>query len=448
MPHDHFYGDNHSRNSKINSREKEHVHYHGVDKAEVHIKVDQALKMFLEQVAPVKSEYVELSRANRRVAYVDIRSPIDLPRLARSTRDGFAVSFFGDEVAKGSRFSIVGDIPIGIVPKISLKEGQAARIATGSYVPDGTCSILMKEYAKVDGDSLVGERSLRRNENLLKPGEDIAKGKIILHKGSMLLPTHIALLAMLGYARVRVYRKPCVAYFSTGDELVDLKSTSSSTSKQGQRIYDANRPFIASMLEILGAEPKDLGIARDDFSSIRSKILHGLRQFDGLILSAGSSVGERDFVAKAIESISGVKVLVHGVAMRPSSPTGLAIYRGRPFISLPGFPTSAIVGFLVFARPAISKLAGREILEDYPIVRAKLLDEYSGKKGIRHFLRVELTKDKSSGEYIARIARPSEAQFSGWLSNANGIAIVSEDTSRVRINDEVPVLVFGIVPLD
>ena len=89
-------------------------------------------------------------------------------------------------------------------------------------------------------------------------------------------------------------------------------------------------------------------------------MLLGLRRFDGLILSAGSSVGERDFVAKAEESINGVKVLVHGVAMRPSSPTGLATYRGRPFISLPGFPTSAIVSFLVFARPAISKLAGRE----------------------------------------------------------------------------------------
>jgi molybdopterin molybdotransferase len=403
--------------------------------------------MFLGQITPVKSEYVELARANRRVIYEDIRSPMDLPRLARSTRDGFAVSFPGDEILTGSRFSIVGDIPIGVVPKISLKGGQAVRIATGSYAPKGTCSVLMKEYAKVEGDSLVCDRSLRRNENVLKPGEDIARRKTILHKGSVLLPTHIALLAMLGQARVKVYRKPRIAFFSTGDELMDLQA-SSSQSKQGPRIYDANRPFIASMLEILGAETKDLGIAKDNFGSIRSKMLLGLKRFDGLILSAGSSVGERDFVAKAEESINGVRVLVHGVAMRPSSPTGLATYRGRPFISLPGFPTSAIVSFLVFARPAISKLAGKEILEDYPIVQAKLLDEYAGKIGIRHFLRVKLTRDESSGEYVARIVRPSEAQFSGWLSEANGLAIIGEQRGSVRINDKVPILVFGSIPLD
>ena len=232
MPQDHFHEDNHNRDRKSDSREEEeHVHYHGVDKAEEHIRVDQALEMFLGQITPVKSEYVELARANRRVIYEDIRSPMDLPRLARSTRDGFAVSFPGDETPTGSRFSIVGDIPIGVVPKMSLKEGQAVRIATGSYAPKGTCSVLMKEYAKVEGDSLVGERSLRRNENVLKPGEDIARGKTILHKGSVLLPTHIALLAMLGHARVKVYRKPRIAFFSTGDELVDLQASSSSTSK-------------------------------------------------------------------------------------------------------------------------------------------------------------------------------------------------------------------------
>ena len=190
MPHDQFHDDNHNHDRNTDSREEEeeHVHYHGVDKADEHIRVDQALEMFLGQITPVKSEYVELAKANRRVAYEDIKSPMDLPILARSTRDGFAVSFSGDEVPTGSRFSIVGDIPIGVVPKISLKEGQAVRIATGSYAPKGTCSVLMKEYAKVEGNSLVGERSLRRNENVLKPGEDIARGKLYCTKVRSFFP--------------------------------------------------------------------------------------------------------------------------------------------------------------------------------------------------------------------------------------------------------------------
>ena len=426
----------------MSASEEEHVHYHGVDKAEEHIGVDQALETFLSQIIPVKAEYVKVGEATRRIAFEEIKSPIDLPGLARSTRDGYAVSFSGEEPP--SRFSVVGDVPIGVIPKISLKDGQAVRIATGSYAPKGTSSVLMKEYAVIKDNALTTERFPKRKENLLMPGEDIPKGKNVVSKGSVLLPTHISLLAMLGCTRVKVYRKPSIAFLSTGDELVDIEKPA--RKKNGPRIYDANRPFIASMLKVLGAEPRDLGIAKDNFASIRSKMLLGLSLSDGLILSAGSSVGEKDFAARAEESIKGVKVLVHGVAMRPSSPTGLAVYKGKPFISLPGFPTSAIVSFFVFARPAISKLAGKEILEDYPIVRARMLDDYSGKIGIRHFLRVKLTRDAKSGDYLARIVRPSEAQYSSWLSDANGIAIISEDKGSVSANDEVSVLLFGDVP--
>lgn len=430
--------------NEASTLEEEHLHYHGVDKAEEHIGVDRALEAFLGQITPVKAEYVKLGDATRRVAFEEIESPINLPGLARSTRDGYAVSYSGDK-PHSKRFSVVGDVPIGVIPKISLKNGQAAKVATGSFAPKGTSSVLMKEYAVVEDSALTIERSLKRNENLLMPGEDIPKRKIIVSKGSVLLPTHIALLAMLGCTKVKVYRKPRIAFLSTGDELVDIEESTRKKSR-GQRIYDANRPFIASMLKVLGAEPHDLGIAKDNFASIRSKMLLGLSRSDGLILSAGSSVGEKDFAARAEESIKGVKVLVHGVAMRPSSPTGLAVYKGKPFISLPGFPTSAIVSFFVFARPAISKLTGKEILEDYPIVRARILDDYSGKIGIRHFLRVKLTKDAKSGDYIARIVRPSEAQYSSWLSDANGIALISEDRGSVSANDEVSVLLFGDIP--
>jgi len=425
--------------------EEGHVHYHGVDKAEEHISVDQALEIFLAQITPVRSEYVVLADAIRRVAFEDIKSPLNLPGLVRATRDGFALRFPGEEAPAKSSFSIVGDMPIGVLPNISLEKGEAVRIATGSFVPEGASAVLMKEYASAEGNSLVMERSLRIGENILQPGADIAKGKTVVNKGSVLLPTQIALLAMLGRTKVKVFRRPRIAFFSTGDELVDPLKGSSSKAKK-PRIYDANRPFIASMLETLGAEPVDLGIAKDNFESIRSKMLHELPRFDGLILSAGSSVGERDFVTRAEESIKGLKVLVHGVAMRPSSPTGLAIYRVKPFISLPGFPTSAIVSFFVFARPAISKLAGRAILEDYPLVRAKILDDHSGKSGIRYFLRVKVTRD-NNGEYLANIVRPSEAQYSSWLSEANGIAVISEEKGSARANDEVSVLLFGSVPV-
>lgn len=146
-------------------------------------------------------------------------------------------------------------------------------------------------------------------------------------------------------------------------------------------------------------------------------------KFDALFISAGSSVGERDYVAKAVESIGGVKILVHGVAMRPSSPTGIATYKGKPFILLPGFPTSTIVSFLVFGIPAILSTGGSTIVEP-PMIRAKLSEDYPGKPGITHFVRVRIKRDKE--EYAASVVRPTEAQYSSWLKQANGIVVIGE----------------------
>ena len=177
------------------------------------------------------------------------------------------------------------------------------------------------------------------------------------------------------------------------------------------------------MINELGGIPVDLGIARDNLDEVKSKMIEGL-SYDALFLSAGSSVGERDYVTRAAESIKGVKILVHGVAMRPSSPTGLAVHRGKPLILLPGFPTSAIVSFFVFGRPAILKLGGSSSL-DYPMIRATINDDYVGKAGVTHFLRVRISRD---GEmYRAKIVRPTEAQFSSWLREANGIAVIGRD---------------------
>ena len=176
---------------------------------------------------------------------------------------------------------------------------------------------------------------------------------------------------------------------------------------------------------------------------VKAKMLEGLK-FDALFLSAGSSVGERDYVTKAAESIKGVRILVHGVAMRPSSPTGLAVYRGKPLILLPGFPTSAIVSFFVFGRPAILKLGGSSSL-DYPMIRATINDEYDGKAGLTHFLRVRISREGE--KYNASIVRPTEAQFSSWLREANGIAVIGKDgKTSVTRGDEISAFLIGEIP--
>ncbi len=294
-------------------------------------------------------------------------------------------------------------------------------------------------YCRVEDGRLVITKLPRLGENIVSPGEDLKKGQLLYQAGIRLRPQHIALLTMLGVSKVRVFSKPRIAFFSTGDELQDVGSR---RNRRGvvSRIYDSNRPFLSACISEMGGIPIDLGVVRDNFKEIRAKMSRGL-EYDGLLLSAGSSVGERDYVSKAAESIAGVEMMAHGVAMRPSSPTGLAIYREKPVIFLPGFPTSAIVSFYVFGRPAILKLSGCSSTE-IPTIRATIEEDFDGKPGLTHFLRVRVVQEND--EYRANIVRPTEAQYSSWLREANGIAILGRDgKTSLKRGEQVSVFMIG-----
>lgn len=423
----------------IKKDEEEHLHYHGVDKVEKHISVDEALAKLLASIAPVKSEILASSIAHNRVLFEEVKSNVDVPSRARSTRDGYAVRVA--DTTDVLRYKVTGDIRIGRSPKLKLGDGEAARVATGSYLPLGADAVVMIEYVKESKGMIELEREPRIGDNILPKGADLKRDSVVLQRGTRLRPQHVALLAQVKRDKVRVFRKPAVTVFSTGDELFDPFK------RKGDpiQISDINRPFLCSMIEELNAKPVDLGIAKDNFEEIKKRIERGLKSSDALILSAGSSVGERDYALKAAESMEGMKILLHGVAMRPSSPTGLATYKGKPFILLPGFPTSAFMSFFVFARAAILKLSGEEIsgrLE--PLVKARMLDSYEGKSGIKHYLRVRVSIGECE-EYVATVVKPTEAYYSSWLGKANGIAILDEIHTQLHEGDEARVFLIGKV---
>jgi len=413
----------------------DHLHYHGVDSAEKHLSVKEALETFLGEIRTTKSETIGVYEANGRVFFSDLTCPENLPRIARSTRDGYAVKLTADDLGEieNRTFIIIGEVRIGAVSKLIINSGQAAKVATGSFVPRGANAVAMKEYSQVEDGRLKTTKNLKIGENILSPGEDLKKGELLFRAGTRLRPHHIALLSLLGVKKAKLFSRPRIAIFSTGDELQDPFK---SKKLDNAATFDSNRPFLSSIISELGALPVDLGIARDNFDETKSKMMTGLK-YDALILSAGSSVGDRDYVSRAAESIKGMRMLVHGVAMRPSSPTGLAVYRGKPVVFLPGFPTSAIVSFYVFGRPSILKLSGLSSTE-FPTIRARLDEDFDGKPGLTHFLRVKISREGE--QFIAKIVRPTEAQYSSWLREANGIAILGADgkTNAVR-GDEVSV---------
>ena len=166
-----------------------------------------------------RSDRKQLAHSKLMAGYFfdDIKSPIDLPRRPRSTRDGYAVNVIED-AEPGRSFKIIGDVRIGTIPKIAVKDGEAVRVATGSYIPKGANAVIMVEYVEVQDKELRANKAIRVHDNILSPGEDMTKGQLLLSKGARIHPQHLSLFSMLGIRRVNVFSKPKIAFFSTGDE--------------------------------------------------------------------------------------------------------------------------------------------------------------------------------------------------------------------------------------
>ncbi len=231
-----------------------------------------------------------------------------------------------------------------------------------------------------------------------------------------------------------VIEKPRVAVISTGDELVEL-----SYKPKPNQIVDVNRLILSGMCLELGAEPLDLGNAKDDVNEIRGKVEEGVKVADMTVTTGGTSVGYADFVPTAISQSGTPGVLVHGIAMRPGMPTALAILRGRPVLALPGNPVAAVIGFEVFARPILLRLLGIRS-EPRPVIEAKTTRKIAAALGRRVFLRVyAFEKD---GRFFAEPVRVKGAGVLSTLTKANGYVVIPESREGLGKGEAVTVHLF------
>ena len=241
------------------------------------------------------------------------------------------------------------------------------------------------------------------------------------------------MLVALGRRAVKVVRKPRVGVLSTGNEL------SATGRSAAGKIADVNRPVLMAMVEDSGGMPVDLGIARDDAEQISRKLKQGLRSTDLVLVTAGTSVGKGDLVPDIINALGKPGMLVHGIAMRPSLPTGLAVVDGKPVVSLPGFPVSAMFAFSTFVQPLILKMLGTE-QDPQPKIKARTTRRIVGVPGFRTFIRVVVRQE---GERL--VAEPLRTPGSGILTTvtrANGIVIVPENIEGFDEGAEVDVQLF------
>jgi len=396
--------------------------------------VDETLSTFLKQLKleRLKSTQIPAHKALRRVTAEDFVAKADLPPFDRSAVDGYAVR--AEDTFDASQFAPKA-LKITKGDRIAKKEARS--VWTGNPLPKGADAAVMLEHTKRIQDRIEVWTSVTPGANVSKRGEDVRRGDIAVEAGTRLQPHHLGLLAALGATRVNVVEKPRVAVLSTGDELVEP-----SRKPEQNQIVDVNRLILSCMCLELGAEPLDLGIARDDINEISTKVEEGVKRADVTITTGGTSVGHADLVPTAVSHIGTPGVVVHGIAMRPGMPTALAILRDKPVLILSGNPVAAMIGFEVFARPTLLRLMGVES-EPRPVVKAKITRRVAAALGRRVFLRVHTFE--RDDEFFADPVRVKGAGVLSTMTKANGYVVIPESREGLEEGELVTVHLFDKV---
>jgi len=396
--------------------------------------VDAALAWVDAQARPRGDEVVPLRLAPGRVLTIAIVSDVDVPAFDRATMDGYAVVAAATEGAAPYNrlsFSIVGDSLPAQPFRGAVAAGQAVRIMTGAPMPQGCDAVLPAEWVErgAGGDErcISAVAAVTPGKHVGRVGEDVRRGTMLVDAGRELRPQDLGLLSSAGVSEVRVWSRPRVRLAITGNELLPAGSK-----PREHRIADANGPMLAALVERDGGIVDFPGLVRDEPDAIRDA-LHA--DADVVIVSGGSSVGVED-LAPSLVARHG-ELAIHGIAMRPSSPTGLGRIDDRLVFLLPGNPVSCLCGYDFFAGRAIRALGGRTRTWPYRAVQAKLARKLSSPIGRLDYARVQL---------VDGLVEPLAVGGASVLSSttrADGFVIVPADSEGFAAGADVEVWLYA-----
>jgi molybdopterin molybdotransferase len=396
------------------------------------IDIGEAQRKVLEEIPVLGRERVYIVEALGRVLAQDVAAKRDVPSGDNSAMDGYCCrheDVAGTNSANPAKLRIIGDSPAGWPFVGSVRPGEAVRIMTGGLIPSGADTVIMVEHTRREGDHVLCLRDPGPDANIRRHGEDVKAGEVVLSVGDIIRPPEVGMLATLGHAYVHVYQRPIVAILSTGDELVDLDEPFTDG-----KVVCSNSYSVAAQVIECGALPLSLGIASDDEADQRARLSDGLRA-DVIITSGGVSVGKYDLVKDALSNL-GMKVKFWKVAMKPGKPLVFGTIGNKPVFGLPGNPTSAMISFEQFVRPALLKMMGHERLFR-PLIEATLAEDLGITSDRLHLVRCKLFEQDGN-----MMAVTTGTQSSGALRSmvlADGLMILSPEESpfvaghRVRV---------------
>ncbi len=310
------------------------------------VTIVEALEIIGSQEVTLKSGMIPLKDSLDYYLAQEITSPFDLPPFDNSAMDGFAVCGLNDS------FEIIGEVAAGDISNQVLTKGQAVRIFTGGKVPENTTAVIMQEHTATKEGSVTLKETVVKGKNIRRKGEQLKKGEKVFSKGKKINPATLGLMSSLGLSELQVYQKPRIRIIATGNELI-----LPGENKEEGKIFESNTYTLSGALSTYGFQCDSTQIISDDYNAIKSGIAGDLNQCDVLLLSGGISVGEYDFVKKALEA-NKVEEQFYKVLQKPGKPLYFGRMENKFVFALPGNPASSLTCFYIHVLPLLQKLSG------------------------------------------------------------------------------------------
>jgi len=383
-----------------------------------------------ERVNPLPGEEVPLAQAAGRVLCQDVIAGVDVPAFPRAAMDGYALiseETFGAGDYNPLPFKVVGEVTPGREFDGQVARGQAVRIMTGAPIPKGADAVLMAEYTSEENGTMLATGSVTPQKHVGRVGEDIARGTMLFQAPRKLRAQDLGVLASIGVGRVPVVGVPRVTMLITGNELLKPGDQ-----PRGAMIVDSNSVMLQAMIGRDGGAVAEIRHLPDDREVIRDAILNA--PGDILITTGGTSVGVEDH-APVLISEEG-ELVFHGVAMRPSAPTGFGWVRDRPVFLLPGNPVSCLAAYDFFVALAVRRMAGRPEHWPYRPQPVVLKDRIASEIGRLDYARVKLE------EGGAILLATSGASVLTTTTQADGFVVVEQDSEGMAAGQTAEVWLY------
>lgn len=397
--------------------------------------VAEALHAIRAAVAPItETEALPLAAALDRVLADDVASPLDIPAQPCAAMDGWAFRHADIAAEPARALQQVGAALAGHPFAGTLAAGQCVRVMTGAVVPAGADCVAMQEVVRVDDAGVHVPVDLVPGQNVRRRGEDLARGEVCVAAGTLLRPAHLGLLASIGCSHVRVRRRVRVAFFSSGDELVEPGAPL----PEGAA-YDANRFSLRALLQRLGCELHELGLVRDDPAALHAACVRAAAQADVVITSGGVSVGEADYTRRILAELGAVSFWK--IAMRPGRPLAFGRVGSALFFGLPGNPVAVMVAFHQFVREAVLRTAsvGHDVA--LPLLPLPSAGAIRKRPGRTEYLRGVVARSDNGLVQV----RPTAGQGAAMLrsmTQANCLIVLPHERGDVAAGEPVDVLMF------